>query len=238
MTSTVSQILLQQSASNLTITFELERVAVEPGSTVGSSLDAIGSVSTLAQSTRLASSRSKSTALTVLVHGVDNPIDARIIANLGMRGIDQNDFIILHGSILINPVRVENTEIGILASNLFFGNGLKVAFKLQVVDTLMLGLTPNHTSVVLTLASTTTDSTSDNNVSLLGLVPQTVSLFGTSRLVDAGNAVALTVFPSADAKQKAEGVTLLVTPQLFHVLVSRHDVGVLLRRRKEEGRDE
>ena len=87
----------------------------------------------------------------------------------------------------------------------------------------MLGLTKHHTTVVLTLTSTTTDGTTDNDVSLLGLVSKTVSLFGTSGPVDASNAVALAVFPGADAEQETKGVTLLVTPHFFHVLVSRHD---------------
>ena len=86
----------------------------------------------------------------------------------------------------------------------------------------MLGLTPDHTAMILTLASTTTDSTTDNDVSLLGLVSKTVGLFGTSGSVDAGDAVSLTVFPGADTQQETKGVTLFVTPQLFHVLVSWH----------------
>ena len=74
------KILLQ--SQHLTVTLETHRVSVEPGSTIGSSLDAIGSVSTLAKSTSLASGRSKPTTFTVLVYRVDNPVDARIVANL------------------------------------------------------------------------------------------------------------------------------------------------------------
>ena len=81
-----------------------------------------------------------------------------------------------------------------------------------MVDTLMLGLTPNHTTVVLTLASTTTDGTTDDDVPLLGLVSETVGLVRTGGTRELGDAVALTVLPGADTKEKAEGVTLLVTP--------------------------
>ena len=66
--------------------------------------------------------------------------------------------------------------------------------------------------MVGTLASTTTDATPDNDISLLGLVAKTMGLVGTSGAVDAGDFGTLAVFPSADAKEETEGVTLLVTP--------------------------
>ena len=207
----------------LTITLETLGIAFEPGRTVGSSFDSVGTVPTLAKTTRFTSSTGKSTAFAVLVHGVHNPVDAGIVANLCVRRIDQDNLIILHSSILVNPVTVQNTQVGILASNLFFCNALEVAFKLEVVNTLVLGLTPDHAAVVLTLASSAADTTADNDVTLLGLVTETVGLLGTGGAVDASHLVALAVFPSADAQQKAEGVRLLVAPQLFHVLVSRHD---------------
>ena len=76
--------------------------------------------------------------------------------------------------------------------------------------------------MVLTLTSTTSDGTPNDHVALLGLVTQTVSLVGPRRTVDLGDAVALAVLPGADAEEESEGVALLVTPQLFHVLVAAH----------------
>ena len=214
-------------SNSLTVSLETERVAVEPGSPVGSSLDTIGTVSTLAESTSLASSRSKSTALTVRMNTIGDPVDPRIVPNNHMRRVHHNDLIILHSRILIDPVRVEDTKIGKLASDLFFRHTLEVPLKLELGNTLMLGLTKHHTTMVLTLAASTADTTTDNDVSLLGLVTETVGLVGTGRAVATGNVVALTVLPSADAHQETEGVTLLVTPQLFHVLVGGHDGDLL-----------
>ena len=79
-----------------------------------------------------------------------------------------------------------------------------------------------HTSVILTLASSTSDSSTDDNISLLGLEPKTVSLVGSGRAVKRNNVGALAVFPGADAQQESEGIRLLVAPQLFHILVSSH----------------
>ena len=49
-----------------------------------------------------------------------------------------------------------------------------------------------------------------------------MGLIRTSGLVDAGDLVALTIFPSADAKEETKGVRLLVTPQFLKELVSWH----------------
>jgi hypothetical protein len=76
--------------------------------------------------------------------------------------------------------------------------------------------------VALTLTSTTTDSGTHDNVSLLGLVTKTMGLIGTRRAVARKDVGALAVFPSADTHQESEGITLLVTPKLFHILVGSH----------------
>lgn len=206
----------------LTITLETLGIACQPRCTVGSSLDAIGTVSALAKTTGLASSRGKSTALTVLVDGVYNPVNASIVTNLGVARVDHNNFVVLHSSVLVHPVGIEHPEVGVDTSDLFFGDGLQVAFKFQMVDTLMLGLTPNHTTVVLTFASSATDSATNDNVSLLGLESKSVCLVRTGWLGDASHLGALTVLPCADTEQKPKGIRLLVAPKLLHILVSSH----------------
>ncbi len=212
----------KQPTSTLTESLELLLVASEPGSLPGSSLASIGTVSRLADSASLASGRSESPHFAVLVYGVDDPVDAGVIADLGVGGIDADDFVVFHGGVLVDPVRVQDTKVGVPASGLFFGNRLQVALELEVVDTLMLGLTKDHTTVVLSLSSSTTDTGTDDNVSLLGFVTEAVSLVGTGGAVDSDNVVALTVFPSADTQQESEGIRLLVTPKLFHVFVGTH----------------
>ena len=211
-----------QPTDALTESLELLLVASEPGGLPGSSLDAVGAVSLLAESASLASSAGESTHFAVLVYGGDDPVDARIVADLLVVGVDADDFVVFHGRVLVDPVRVENAKVGVLASALFFGNILQVALKLEVVDTLVLGLTENHTTMVLSLASSTSDSGADNHVSLLGLVTEAVGLVGTGGAVAGEDVGSLTVFPSADTGQESEGIRLLVTPELFHVFVGTH----------------
>jgi hypothetical protein len=206
----------------LTESLELHLVASKPGGLPRSSLAAVGAVSTLADSTSLASGTGESTHFAVLVDRVYDPVDARVVADLLVVRVDKDDFVVLHSSILVNPVRVKDAKVRVSASGLLFGDGLEVALELKVVDTLVLGLTEDHTTVILSLASSTSDSSTNNNVSLLGLVTKTVGLVGTGGLLASVNVGTLTVFPSTDTKQESEGIRLLVTPELFHVFVGTH----------------
>jgi hypothetical protein len=159
----------------------------------------------------------------MLMNGVDDPVDTGIVTDLGVGGINEDNFVVLHGGILVDPVGVKDAEVGELASDLLLSNGLKVTLELKVVNTLMLGLTPDHTTMVLTLAASSADSAANDDVTLLGLVAEAVGLVSTSGPIDFAGAVALAVLPGADAEEKAESVTLLVTPELFHVFVGSHD---------------
>ena len=94
-------------------------------------------MSTLAETTSLASSGSEPTHFAVLVYGVDDPVDAGVVADLGVAGVDEDDFVVFHGGVLVDPVGVEHTEVGVTAADLFFGDGAQVTFELELVDTLV-----------------------------------------------------------------------------------------------------
>jgi len=208
--------------NSLTVSLEAESVVALPRSSERSSNNSIGTVSGLAKTTSLASGTGESAAFAVFVDRVDDPVDARIVADLLVGRINHDDFIVFHSSVLVDPVRVQNTQVAVAASSLLFGHRLKVTFELELVDTLVLWLTKDHTTVILSLASSTSDTGTDNNESLLGLVSQTVSLLGTGRSVACQNVGTLTVFPSTDTHQESEGIRLLVAPKLFHILVCTH----------------
>ena len=52
---------------------------------------------------------------------VDDPVDARVIANCLVLRIYQNHFEILICRILIDPIRVQHTEIGTTSTNTLLG---------------------------------------------------------------------------------------------------------------------
>ena len=121
----------------LTITLETHRVATHPSSTVRTSNDTIGTVSALAQTTSLSAGRSKTTHLAMLVDRVDDPVDTGVVTDLGVGRVYKNYFVVLHGGVLVDPVRVQYTQVGVLAADLFFGNTLQVTLELELVDTMM-----------------------------------------------------------------------------------------------------
>ena len=87
-TRPMNQDLSKETGKCLTVTLEALGIAVDPGSARTSSLDAVGTVTTLAKTTGLATSARESTALAVLVDGVHNPVDARIVSDLRVAGVD------------------------------------------------------------------------------------------------------------------------------------------------------
>mmetsp|Transcript_13566 Transcript_13566/g.28942 ORF Transcript_13566/g.28942 Transcript_13566/m.28942 type:complete len:288 (+) Transcript_13566:62-925(+) len=206
----------------LTVTLETLGVVSKPSGTSTSTLDSVRTMAALAQSTGFSSSTGEASAFPVLVHRIDNPVDAGIITDFSVGRIHKNNFIILHSGILVYPVRVEDSQIGKLAADLLLGNRLKITLEFNLVDTLVFRLSEDHTAVVGAFTSSTTNTTADHDISLLGLISEAVSLIGTCGAVHTGDLGALTVFPSADAKEETEGVRLLVTPQFFHILVATH----------------
>jgi archaeosine-15-forming tRNA-guanine transglycosylase len=80
---------------------------------------------TLAQTTRLLACSSESTGLTVLVDWVNDPVDAGITADGLVLGINEDDFVVLVGRILVDPVRVQDTQVGAAASNTLLSGRLE-----------------------------------------------------------------------------------------------------------------
>lgn len=93
-----------------------------------------------AKTTRLLASRCEATLLPVLVHGLDDPVDARVLADGLVLRVDQDDLKILVGRVLVDPVAVQDTQVGATTTNTLLRGGAKRALELQLVDTLVLGL--------------------------------------------------------------------------------------------------
>mmetsp|Transcript_1515 Transcript_1515/g.1618 ORF Transcript_1515/g.1618 Transcript_1515/m.1618 type:complete len:133 (+) Transcript_1515:123-521(+) len=117
-------IKLLYELQNLTVTFELHTIPPHPRCSVTSSLDSIGTMSLLAKTTTLTASRCESTAFPVFVDRVDDPVNLRIIADFRMGWVNKNNFVVFHCCVLIDPIGVQNTEIGKSTSNLLFCNTL------------------------------------------------------------------------------------------------------------------
>lgn len=77
---------------------------------------------------------------TYLVHGVDDPVDSGVSADGLVRRVNEDDFKVFVCRVLVDPVRVEDSQVGASSTNSFFGRGAEGSLVLQLVDTLVGGL--------------------------------------------------------------------------------------------------
>lgn len=94
----------------------------------------------LAKTTALLAGGGEATALAVLVDGVDDPVDASIATDGLVGGVDKDDFVVLVGRVLVDPVRVQDAQVGAAAADTLLGGRLEGALVLELVDTLVGGL--------------------------------------------------------------------------------------------------
>ena len=80
---------------------------------------------TLAQTTRLLSGCRKSTGFAVLVDWVDDPVDASIAADGLVLRVDEDDLEVLVGGVLVDPVGVQDTQVGAATSDTLLSSGLQ-----------------------------------------------------------------------------------------------------------------
>ena len=92
---------------------------------------------TLAQTARLLASSSETPGFAMLMNGVDDPADARITTDGLVLRVDEDNLEILVGGVLVDPVRVENTQVGAATSDTLLGSRLERSLVLELVHTLV-----------------------------------------------------------------------------------------------------
>lgn len=147
---------------------------------------------TLVETTGLLAGSSETTSLAVLVDGVDDPVDAGVDADGLVLGVDEDDLVVLVGRVLVDPVGVEDAQVGAAAADTLLGGGAEGALVLELVDTLVGGLAIGGTLGGRTLAATTADTDAVDDVALLGLVTKTAGLVRAGRARSAVDDVQLT----------------------------------------------
>ena len=93
-----------------------------------------------AETTALLAGGGETTSLAVLVDGLDDPVDARVAADGLVLGVDADDLVVLVGGVLVDPVGVEDAEVGAAAANTLLSGGLEGTLVLELVDPLVGGL--------------------------------------------------------------------------------------------------
>lgn len=158
----------------MSVSPEREGVLALPGLSPAS-LGVVVSVALVDTSALLAGS-GETTALAVLVDWVDDPVDAGIAADRLVLGVDKDDFVVLVGRILVDPVRVENAQVGASSANTLLSGRPERSLVLQLVHTLVGGLAISSTLWNWPLATSTANTDTVDDISLLSLVSETASL--------------------------------------------------------------
>jgi len=160
----------------------------------------ISSVALNSEASMFAASRGKTSSLSMLVDGVADPVDSGIVSNRYVVRIDHDYLVVLEGGILVDPVRVEHSEVHAGTAGSLLCNRSQVANKLKLVDTVVLGLAVYYTLVVGPLPASSAHSNAVDNVALLGLVSELVCLISSSGLVDLLAPLSLSVLPGANSE--------------------------------------
>ena len=143
----------------------------------------------------LLASSGKATGLSVLVLVGSNPVNSGVSGDGLVVGVNKDNLEELEGSVLTNPVRVEDSEVSAASSNSLLSNSSVRSVGLELVDTLVDGLAVNDTLGDGSLTATTSDSNSVDHIALLGLVSELSCLVGSAGSVDHVDDGELSVFP-------------------------------------------
>lgn len=132
--------------------------------------------------TALLANRCQTTSFAALVNRITNPVDARVTADGLMLRINENDFKVLVSGILVDPIRVQHTEVRAASTHTFLCRRPKGALVFQLIDTFVDGLAVSGTLGHRSLTTTTAHSDTVNDIPLLGLFVSSIKTkhFGTT----------------------------------------------------------
>jgi hypothetical protein len=164
--------------------------------------------------------RSQASHRSALVRRVADPVDSRIRSNSLVHRVNHDDFVVLVHGILVQPIRVQDSQRAASSRRSLFRNRLQVSRKLQLSDTAVHRLTVDDTLANRAFAATSSHARSVNHKALLSLVPQSSSLVRSRRSRHAADGWKLSVFPNANTLQKSQHVGLFLLPEFFYVFVS------------------
>lgn len=167
------------------------------------------------ETSALSSGRSQTSHFTVLVSGLADPVNSRVVTDGTVVGVNHDDLEPLVNRVLTNPVRVQHSQGTALATGSLLSDRSKVSDKLLLSDTGVLGLSVVDTLRHSLLSVTSLDTDSVDHEALLSLVSQAVSLIGTRGLSGSVDRGELSVLPGSDSENESHDIRLLLGPKLL-----------------------
>merc|ERR1711935_686278 len=180
-----------------------------------------GRVTLLSETSVGLSSGGKSSLLSAVLLVGGDPVNVGVSLDGLVLGVNHNNFKEFVGTVLTNPVGVEDSEVVALSANSLFGNSSVGSLVLEL-DTLVNGLSVNNTLGVGPLSSSSPESDSVDNESLLGLISEHPCLIGSRGSLDPSDGVGLSVLPCSDSEHESHNIGLLLSPEFFKIFVGSH----------------
>ena len=182
----------------------------------------MGSVTLHSQSSVLLTSGGETSELSFVVFFIANPVDSWVTHDGFVGWINANDLEELVGGVLAHPVRVKNSQVGALSTDLLFSNRSVGSGLLELSDTSMDWLTVDDTLMDGSLSSTSSNSDSVDNVSLLLLESEGSGLIQSGWSLDLVDDWELSVLPASDSEDKSDDIRLLLSPKFLKIFVGTH----------------
>ena len=206
----------QSSASS-----ELLGVSLLPGRSDWWS-SVVGSVTLLSETSIFLTGGSKTSEFSFVVFFRDDPVDSWVLLDGVVIWVNADDLEEFVGGVLTNPVGVKNSHVGALSTNLLFSNRSVGSGFLELSNTSMDWLTIDDTLMDGSLSSTSSDSNSVDDVSLLLLESEGSGLIQSWWSLDLVDNWKLSVLPASDSEDESNDIRLLLSPELLKIFVCSH----------------
>ena len=193
-------------------------------SPVGSSRwsDVVGSVTLLSKTSISHTSGGETSDFSSVVFVGSDPVDSWVSSDSVVIWVNNDNLEELGDGILSYPVGVEDSHVlasstDLLLSDVSVGSGF-----LLLSDTKMDWFTVNDTLVDCSLSSTSSDSNSVDDVSLLLLESKSSSLIKSRWSCDSVHNWKLSVLPASDSEHESDNIRLLSSPELLQIFIGTH----------------
>lgn len=170
---------------------------------------------TLVDTSGLLTSGGQTSSFSVLVDRVSDPVVGWVVSDGVVGWVHEDDLEVLVGGVFVDPVRVEDSQVGCSSADSFLGGDLQGLLVLEVVDTLVGWLTVGGTLWSWSLSTTSSDTDSVDDETLLGLVTQSSGLVWSRWSRSSVDNSLLSVFPTSDSVQESGDIRLLLSLQLL-----------------------
>jgi len=177
---------------------------------------------TFAHTTILSTSRRETTQLTMLMYCLAYPVNSRVSSYCLVLRVHHDDFIVHVRWILAYPVRIQHTESTCQSTGPLLSFRSCSSLKFDLVDTFIPRFTVSCTLRHGSLAATTSQSNSIDDVPLLCSVPKSSGFIRTSRSRSSMYGSQVTQLPASYAKKKTQQIALFLLVKFLKILVCTH----------------